>query len=74
MANYAVSWIKEAWAGSPEKLEVARILAVDWFLDRKPYPLESLAKVLMIFLFLFHLWPDLDNQSDYLSYQPDPLC
>ena len=47
-----MSWIKEVWAGSTEGLKVAHMLGVDWVLDRKPLPLESLAKVLAIYLFI----------------------
>lgn len=46
---------KNSWAGSPEKLKVTRILSVDWFLDRKPLSVESLAKVSVIFLFVHSL-------------------
>lgn len=42
---HSMAGAKNSWAGSPEKLKVTRILSVDWFLDRKPLSVESLAKI-----------------------------
>lgn len=35
----------ENWAGTPEKLAVAYTVNVEWFLNRQPIPMKSLAKV-----------------------------